>query len=95
MKYLKNCRSFLLVGILFATISLNGQDNNMKNYTTAAEDANHLCKMQGYDSYDDFQRAGLFSAKAIAVRCKYVDNYQQMDIDLKQTYAGGLPKITK
>ncbi|GAF76185.1 unnamed protein product [marine sediment metagenome] len=61
----------------------------------AAEDANHFCKLQGYDSYDDFQRTGLFSTKAIAVRCKYVPNYQQMDIDIKQTYAGGLDKIIK
>ena len=54
----------------------------------AAETANLICQEQGYDFYESFSRIGLFSSTPVAIKCKYVDNYKEMDIALRQTYGG-------
>ena len=51
-------------------------------YPQAAENANQFCQQQGYDFYEDFERIGLFSTTPVAIACKYVDNYQEIDMKL-------------
>lgn len=38
--------------------------------------------------FSDFERIGLLSNEPVAIKCKYVDNYKEMDIRLRQTYGG-------
>jgi len=52
----------------------------------AAETANQICQSEGYDFYDRFKRIGILSATPVAIECKYVQNYQEMDIALRQTF---------
>lgn len=52
----------------------------------AAENANQICQEQGYDYYESFKRIGVFGTKPVAIKCKYVDNYKEMDIALRQIY---------
>jgi len=54
----------------------------------AAENANQFCKEQGYDFYESFERIGILSTTPVAIECKYVQNYQEMDIALRQTWGG-------
>ena len=54
----------------------------------AAENANQICQEKGFDYYETFERIGFLSNKPVAIKCKYVDNYQEMDIALRQTYGG-------
>lgn len=54
----------------------------------AAATANQICQEKGYDFYEDFERVGILSTEPVAIKCKYVDNYQEMDIALRQTYGG-------
>jgi len=55
----------------------------------AAENANQICQEKGFDYYEDFERIGFLSTEPVAVKCKYVTNYQEMDIALSQTFGGG------
>ena len=61
----------------------------------AAETANQICQEQGYDFYEKFSRIGILSDEPVAIECKYVQNYQEMDIELRQTYGGRLPEVEK
>ena len=58
------------------------------SYPQAAENANQFCKEQGYDFYESFERIGILSTTPVAIECKYVQNYQEMDIALRQTWGG-------
>lgn len=50
----------------------------------AAQRANEICQEQGYDFYEKFERIGFLSKEPVAIKCKYVDNYKQIDMNLKQ-----------
>ena len=52
----------------------------------AAERANQICKNQGYDFYEKFSRIGLLSTTPVAIECKYVQNYKEVDVELRQTF---------
>ena len=52
----------------------------------AAENANLICQEQGYDFYESFERIGILSSTPVALQCKYVNNYKE--IDLTQHYSG-------
>ena len=52
----------------------------------AAENANLICQEQGYDFYESFERIGILSSTPVAIQCKYVENYKE--IDLTQHYSG-------
>ncbi len=54
----------------------------------AAENANQICQSKGFDYYEDFERIGFLSTTPVAIKCKYVTNYQEMDIELRQTFGG-------
>ena len=91
-------KSFIgvLVGVLFLTlfvlVPLAIIDDTYK-IPQAAEKANQICQEQGYDFYESFERIGILSNEPVAIECKYVQNYQEMDIDLRQTYGGWLPEV--
>ncbi len=77
----------ILLLFLFLLIPIGAIDS-IYNLPQAAETANQICQEQGYDFYEDFERIGIFSNEPVAIKCKYVDNYQEMDIKLRQTYGG-------
>ena len=72
---------FLICMLLVAII------DNFYIAPSAAENANIICQEQGYDFYESFERIGILSSTPVAIKCKYVDNYKE--IDLTQHYSGG------
>ncbi len=86
---------FLLLGgsLLLVCLPMAIIDDTYK-FPQAAEKANQICQEQGYDFYEKFERIGILSNEPVAIECKYVQNYQEMDIDLTQTY-GGLLEVEK
>lgn len=77
----------LLILFLIACISFTIIDEVYK-FPQAAENANQICQEKGFDYYETFERIGFLSTKPVAIKCKYVDNYQEMDIALRQTFGG-------
>jgi len=61
----------------------------------AAETANQICQDKGYDFYESFSRIGLFSKTPVAIECKYVEKYKEMDIKLRQIYGKELGELNK
>jgi len=47
----------------------------------AAQNANEVCQENGFDFYDGYQRVGIFSKEPVAIKCKYVDQYRQVDFN--------------
>ena len=85
----------LLTIFLLFIILVAGLFDELYLLPKAAESANQMCKEQGYDFYESFKRIGLFSTTPVAVECKYVENYKEMDIILRQIYGGGLAELNK
>jgi len=48
----------------------------------AAEKANQICQGHGYDYYEDFRRIGIWSTEPVAIKCKYVENYKEVDLNV-------------
>lgn len=48
----------------------------------ASETANTYCKALGFDFYESFSRLGFFSKTPIAIKCKYVDQYRNVDLNI-------------
>ena len=93
----KEIISSIIGGFLIALVLgclLFGMIDVLYKYPQAAEKANQICQEQGYDFYEKFERIGILSNEPVAIECKYVQNYQEMDIDLRQTY-GGLSEVEK
>ncbi len=59
----------------------------------AAETANQICQSEGYDFYERFERIGFFSNEPVAIECKYVQNYQEMNIALRQYFGDELQEV--
>ena len=55
--------------------------DQMYIYPIAAQKANEYCESLGFDFYESFSRVGLFSKNPIAIKCKYVEQYRQIDIN--------------
>lgn len=70
----------IMFGILFALAQMY---DAMYVYPIAANKANQVCQQKGFDFYEDFSRVGLFSTEPVAVTCKFVDQYQKSDINIK------------
>ena len=71
----------IFMSILFCAGIIGGIDGLFK-YPQAAEKANQICQSQGYDFYEDFKRVGILSSTPVALKCMYVSNY--IDIDLER-----------
>ena len=89
--------SFVVALLIFSSIVLVlssvGVIDITYKFPQAAETANQICQSEGYDFYEKFSRIGFLSNEPVAIECKYVQNYQEMDIDLRQTYGGSLPDV--
>ena len=73
----------LFIGILLGILVVGVIDLIYKE-PLAADKANEMCKEQGYDSYEKFSRIGLWSTEPVAIRCKYVDNYKDIDMNINR-----------
>ena len=71
------------ISILFSILVVSVIDMTYKE-PLAADKANEICKEQGYDSYEKFSRVGFLSNEPIAIRCKYVDNYKDIDMRISK-----------
>jgi len=84
----------VIVGILIILLFFGGVIftiiDEVYKLPQAAEKANQICQEKGFDYYDDFERIGFLSNNPVAIKCKYVENYQEMDIALKQYYGGSV-----
>ena len=47
----------------------------------ASDRANSHCEDLEFDFYEDYDRIGLLSKNPVAIRCKYVDQYRQIDLN--------------
>ena len=85
----------VFVGLLFFSILglIGCVIDDLYKLPQASETANQMCKDQGYDFYESFERIGVFSTTPIAIKCKYVENYKEMNIALRQTYGSGLDEL--
>ena len=72
--------------LLIISICVLGLVDEEYRIPQAAENANQFCQEQGYDFYERFERIGILSSTPVAIECKYVQNYQEMDIALRQTF---------
>ena len=48
----------------------------------ASEKANQYCVEKGFDFYEDYKRIGFLSKEPVAIICKYVDQYRDIDFNL-------------
>ena len=48
----------------------------------ASEKANEYCVERGFDFYEDYVRIGFLSKEPVAIICKYVDQYRDIDFNL-------------
>ncbi len=48
----------------------------------ASEKANEYCVERGFDFYEDYKRIGFLSKEPVAIICKYVDQYRDIDLNL-------------
>ena len=47
----------------------------------ASQKANEYCKTLGFDFYESYERIGIWSKEPLAIKCKYVEQYRQIDIN--------------
>ena len=48
----------------------------------ASEKANEYCVERGFDFYEDYKRIGFLSKEPVAIICKYVGQYRDIDFNL-------------
>ncbi len=48
----------------------------------AAEKSNQNCQEQGFDFYEDYSRIGFLSKEPVAIICKYVEQYRNIDLNI-------------
>ncbi len=48
------------------------------------EKANEYCQEQGFDFYEDYSRVGILSKEPVAVICKYVEQYRNIDLNIME-----------
>ncbi len=68
---------FFIVGIPFMIY------DNLYIIPIAKEKANNICQEQGFDFYESYSRIGLLSKEPVAVICKYVEQYRNIDLNIK------------
>ncbi len=47
----------------------------------ASQKANLHCQDMGFDFYESYSRIGILSKNPVAIKCKYVDQYKQIDLN--------------
>jgi len=48
----------------------------------AADKANVECQLRGYDFYESYERIGILSKEPVAITCKYVEQYREIDLNI-------------
>ena len=87
---------YSLMGISLLVVIIGGLVSFYDSFWVeplTSEKANEYCKKQGFDFYESYERIGLVSKSPIAIRCKYVEQYRQIDINSnKDIIIGGNEK---
>ena len=47
----------------------------------ASEKANIYCEEKGFDFYKSFSRVGIFSKEPVGIKCTYVEQYKEININ--------------
>lgn len=79
---------FILISIIVVFCVISMIVDSAYTLPKASEKANNICKDEGYDFYDSFKRIGLFSSEPVAIKCKYVDNYKDVDMNIRRESGG-------
>jgi len=48
------------------------------------EKANQHCQEKGYDFYEKYSRIGFLSKEPVAIICKYVEQYRNIDLNINK-----------
>ena len=48
------------------------------------EKANQYCQERGFDFYEDYSRVGFLSKEPMAIICKYVEQYRDIDLNINR-----------
>ena len=76
--------AFLMVTLIFGAII-----DGFYVKPVASEKANKFCMQMGFDFYESYERIGFFSTSPVAIKCKYVEQYRQLDgnldVNIKKT----------
>ena len=50
----------------------------------ADENANQYCQEKGFDFYEKYSRVGFLSKEPMAIICKYVEQYREIDLNINR-----------
>lgn len=50
----------------------------------ANEKANQYCQEKGFDFYESYSRIGFLSKEPMAIICKYVEQYRDIDLNINR-----------
>ena len=50
----------------------------------ANEKANEVCQEKGFDFYEKYSRVGILSKEPVAIICKYVEQYRDIDLNINK-----------
>ncbi len=48
------------------------------------EKANQYCQEKGFDFYESYSRVGFLSKEPMAIICKYVEQYRDIDLNINR-----------
>ena len=48
------------------------------------EKANQYCQEKGFDFYEKYSRVGFLSKEPMAIICKYVEQYREIDLNINR-----------
>ena len=71
----------ILVSVLLIGIPLMIYDDFYIN-PIAKEKSNQHCQEQGFDFYEGYSRIGILSKEPVAIICKYVEQYRDIDLNI-------------
>lgn len=74
---------FIMISFLAIGVPLMIYDS-MYVVPIASEKANQHCQEQGFDFYEKYSRIGILSKEPIAVICKYVEQYRDIDLNINR-----------
>ena len=72
-----------LVLLLFVVSLIAGYDT-MYVIPIVDEKANQHCQERGFDFYEDYSRVGFLSKEPVAIICKYVEQYRDINLNIRE-----------
>ncbi|KKN12612.1 hypothetical protein LCGC14_1014800 [marine sediment metagenome] len=70
--------------LLFFVVSLIAFYDSMYVIPIVDEKANEYCQEQGFDFYEEYSRIGFLSKEPVAIICKYVEQYRNIDLNINE-----------